>query len=244
MPWNFGNARWWESMFERNGAIWVHDKNVHRPYALLTHRNPTNNKRRLSNVYFDGSKIVEQPSLLYRAARDLLNQLPKDALEKVDIVCGSPFGSIALACLVGLALSDHTVRSRAHPECLAWFTEPTPDSSAGQEKELSLNRFGPAKAGSQALVVDDALTSGRTSEKTARALEGAGAQVLPYYLYLVNRTGVQNVGDKRILSLYTFPEGLVKSWDEGQNPFTPGGEELVEPVSPKQQWDALTHAYP
>lgn len=237
MPWNYGRERWWREMLTRIGAVWVHDGNPERPYALLTNKNETTGKRRLSNVYFDGARLSEHPQLLKNAAEDLIAQLTHDEREQVDIVCGSPYGSIMLAFVMALRLCDHQIRKRRDPACVAWFTEPV-DSQ--HPKELALKRFGPSK-GRAAIVVDDAFTTGGTSLRTTEALRQDGARVLPVLPYLVNRTGKKEVGGYRLISLIDDLPGT-RVWDEGENPYT-GGKELVEPVKPKLQWDDLTRAY-
>ena len=214
------------------GSVWVHDNNPARPYALLTNLNPETKKRRISNAYFDGAKLAEHPKLLHRAAVDLIDQLSQPEREQVDIACGSPFGSITLAYAIAYALSDPGKRMRRNYECLAWFTEP------GEGKELLLKRFGPS-GGRNALVVDDAFTTGGTSERSATALELDGAVVMPIFLYIINRPGVEVLNGRRIISLVgKMPEARV--WDEGENPFTADGAELVPPVRPKYSWAELT----
>lgn len=217
------------------GSVWVHDSSPLRPYALLTNVNPDSKKRRISNAYFDGAKLAEHPKLLHRAAVDLIDQLSRSEREQVDIACGSPFGSITLAYAVAYALSEPSKRMRHNPECLAWFTEP------GEGKELLLKRFGPPH-GRKALVVDDAFTTGGTSERSAAALERDGAVVMPIFLYIINRPGIEELNGRRIISLVgKMPEARV--WDEGENPFTSDGTELVPPVRPKYSWAELTAPY-
>lgn len=235
VPWNHGSEKWWRQMLARVGAIWVHDGNPRRPYALLTNPNPTTGKQRISNVYFDGAKLAEHPKLLQRAAEDLVAQLSTQEREQVDIVCGSPYGSITLAYAMALALSDHKVRSRRDVKCLAWFTEPS------DGKKLLLKRFGPSQ-GRSALVVDDAFTTGGTSERTAEVLHQDGAVVMPVLPYLVNRPGVAELNGRRVVSIIgKIPEAQV--WDEGSNPFTHDGTEPVPPVKPKFAWGELTKQY-
>ena len=235
MPWNYGRQEWWKKMLVSVGSVWVHDGSPARPYALLTNLNPETKKRRISNAYFDGAKLAEHPKLLHLAAVDLVDQLSQTEREQVDIACGSPFGSITLAYAIAYALSDPGKRMRRNHECLAWFTEP------GEGKELLLKRFGPSN-GRNALVVDDAFTTGGTSERSATALERDGAVVMPIFLYIINRPGVEVLNGRRIISLVgKMPEARV--WDEGENPFTAGGAELVPPVRPKYSWSELTSPY-
>lgn len=238
MVWTPSTAKWWQHMVKHIGAMWLHDGHPERPYARLTNPNPQTGKPRNSNAYFDGTKLAERPALLLQAAKDLVSQLTPEERSHISVACGSPFGAITLAAMVALALRE--APGRQGKECLAWYTEHGKKLGPNGKPELVLERFGPAE-GHKVLVVDDAFTSGGTSDRTAAILESKGAIVLPVYLYIINRNQKAVHNGKRIVSLIDGIDGL-REWDEGDNPFT-GGPERVTPLEPKHHWHELTRPY-
>ena len=93
------------------------------------------------------------------------------------------------------------------------------------------------------LLVEDTITTGGTLHKLRDALKTVCASDPVYVsviLALCNRSGMTHLDGVPIFSLVT-PN--FKTWEEGNNPFTTDGKELVPPVHPKLNWHELTRDY-
>jgi len=214
----------WQKRFEALGAVWEHDGNPERPYALLTYG-------MISNFFFNGSKIIEQPRELGSAAAELVRLAQKMEPDLApDFVIGPATGAIAMAYEIASQL----------PPARAFYTEP---EGEGKNKTMQLKRFMPLGESPIGLRVEDVITTGGSIQATTAAAKAANPNVefLPYVLCLVNRSGHDTLADgSNIISLVNISP---KTWERGFNPFIPGGAELVEPVRPKTHWHHLTREY-
>ncbi len=210
--------REWEEMFAEVGAFWRHDGNPARPYARLT-------SGRISNGFFNGTKVAEDGHLfgltcaaLWRIADSML------VSGKELRVVGAAVGGIALATRIAEA-----------GKCKSAFAEKVDDRLEFRRFDLSSDhRF---------LMVEDTITTGGTLQKLSSAVALACPNEYPYMnliLAICNRSGKSEMGGARILSLIS-PSFEV--WEEGENPFTPDGQELVPPVRPKENWTELVQNY-
>jgi orotate phosphoribosyltransferase len=213
----------WNHRFEEIGAFWLHDGNQKRPYALLT-------SGKISNFFFNSSKVLERPNLLESVADALAGLARKELPEEEvpDVVVGPSLGALTLAYEVACAL----------PPARAWFTEEDKDT-----KHQTLKRFAPEEGMERILVVEDVITTGRSTQETIDAvtIEAPSLAVYPFVLCVINRSGKATLPDgKRIIPLLEIP---TQSWVRGKNPFTQNGQEIVEPVRPKTNWNILTQPY-
>ncbi|HVV39305.1 MAG TPA: hypothetical protein VHD31_03185 [Candidatus Paceibacterota bacterium] len=211
--------------FKELGAIWQHDRHPDRPYALLT-------SGKISDFFFNASKVIEQPRVLGAVSDELVRLAKQEDPElSPDFVVGPAQGAISLAHEVAGSL----------PPARSWFTELPKNPEDGTDQELL--RFEP---GSEALLgvrVEDVVTTGGSAMKTKDAVlrRNSAVKFAPFLLCIVNRSGSPTLSDgTKIISLISVTP---KTWDRGSNPFVPGRGELVEPVRPKVNWDALTRAY-
>lgn len=206
----------WIERFEKAGALWVHNGNPKRPHALLTSGNH-------SNGFFNGSRIIEDPALLRSATTDLVRtwQMGWGSGPRIERVVGSAFGAITLAYELGKQLRAKT-----------GFTEPVEGCG---EKLMSLHRFT-MKPGETTLVVEDVITTGRTTQKTIAELEARGAIVTSAICALVNRSGKKVLDGRRIIALVDYPMPV---WTPSECPLCKEGSETVRP---KEHWDLLTAA--
>lgn len=213
----------WMQKFEEIGALWHHDKNPARPYALLT-------SGKISNLFFNGSKVIERPELLEAVADELVAQAKKEIGNlRPSAVVGPAHGAITLAYAVAKRL----------PPARAWFTE----TETNKEAPPSLKRFDGADNAEDFLAVEDVITTGGSALLTIEACKRKcpKLQAYPFVMCIVNRSGSKQLrGARDILALLNIP---AKTWDRGRNPFTPDGQERVEPVRPKSNWHTLTRPY-
>lgn len=216
----------WSDMFKKTGALWIHDGHSERPYALLT-------SGKISDVFFNCSKLIEQPNVLEQVADELISATRRAMLPDrfyPDAVVGPATGAITLAYTIARKIID----SRA------WYTEP---EGEGKTKTMVLKRFEPYKQGMTVFAVEDVITTGASTDTSASAaLEvDPTIDVFDYVACIVNRSGFETTPmGRKIISLLSIKAQV---WERGKNPFTPDGAEFVEPVRPKANWHALTRAY-
>ena len=208
----------WLTIFGQIGAGWRHDGNPKRPYARIT-------SGKITDAYCDCSKLIERPKLLQLAIEDLIKRCRPHHPPRmdIDVVCGSAFGSIPIATEYARQL-----------DCRAWFT------IKGQSGSRELDRFHP-DGDERVLLVDDVLTSGGTLERTMSALFEKRVKLAPYIPVIMNRSGLRQLCGMDIVALMEVNDGC--EWQEGENPYTPDGRELVEPVHPRRDWRILNAHY-
>jgi orotate phosphoribosyltransferase len=201
----------WKKTFQEQGAIWIHDGKPARPHAVLT-----------SGLHSDGfvncTFITQQPALLQNILADKEGLAPKLPTEKVDWVIGSAMGAVTIAYAVGLQLNAR-----------AGFTEK--DGEA-----MKLSRFE-ISAGQKVLVVEDTISTGGSTLKTIEGLHKAGvseAQILPFVLCLVNRSGSNKLGGRELRALITTD---IHTWPPDACPLCKSGSQAVRP---KSHWHELT----
>ena len=213
------NEQEWGNGFTRTGAYWKHDRNPLRPYALLS-------SGLISDGFFNGGRVIEEdPELFGLACRELWNRAT---------LRGYTFG---VTRVLGAALGGISLSSRIAEvgRIKSGFAEKKGD-------DFSLNRPLIIK-GERFLLVEDTVTTGGTLEKlhaeTCKQVERA--EFASAILALCNRSGKVSIAGMPIISLIS---PSMRSWERGENPCTPDGNELVEPVHPKTHWDELTREYP
>lgn len=201
----------WQTEFKQVGAIWIHDGSPERPHALLT-------SGLHSNGFVNCTFVTQSPALLHRivtAEDGLKPQLPT---EHVDWVIGSAYGAITLAHAVAQSL-----------DARAGFTQ---KSDAGME----LARFK-VKPGERVLVVEDVISTGGSTLKTIKGIEAATdgkAEILPYIVCLVNRSGNDELGERQIKCLL---RPSIKNWQPEECPLCKEGSKALRP---KDHWNELT----
>ncbi len=214
----------WEQRFTDIGAIYKHDGNPLRPYALTS-------SGLISEGYFRGRTIQESPQLLSRAASALHElvrahpHVPKDSMGTplIDRVIGASTSGIALASHMASSIGIKTA-----------YADRTSSGLVFSGFDMRQNE--------QLLVVDDTVTTGSTTHALVRAAYAAqpSIHIPPVVAVLCNRSCSDKLGSYDILSLLQWP---VRRWEVGCNPFTHDGSELVPPVSPKTQWNEFTRPY-
>jgi len=214
-------TRDWRQEFAKVGALFIHDGNPERPHALLTQGGH-------SDGFFNATMVIRDPRLLesagnvlYEATVSELNT-ERDVADTPHWVIGSAMGAVTLA-----------YQMAASQGCFAGFTEPAEDERG---KQMILKRFN-VKPGSRVLVVEDVITTGGTTLKTIEALEEAGAEVMPAVAVLCNRSGMKELGGRKIITLINR---AMPTWEPENCPLCRLGSEAIRP---KGNWDRLTKQY-
>jgi orotate phosphoribosyltransferase len=196
---------YWIERFKEIGAFWFHDGNMDRPHALLT-------SGKHSSGFFNCSKIIEDPRIVYQVCFDLLSLTNPE----VDYVCGPAVGGIPFAYELAKILKIKSI-----------FTEKDGD-------DLRLKRFSIPNP-SRVLMIEDVITTSGSIKKTIEDLMGNGAQIYDELLCVLNRSeDIKEVNGFKVVSLISCPMPMWKPID------CPLCMEGSEALRPKFNWDKLT----
>ena len=215
----------WKAQFEKMGALWMHDGNPQRPHALLT-------SGEHSGGFFNGEQVMEDPFVLDEAAMDLMLSLVGAGLltEGVDRVVGPAMGAITLAH----DLCRHICYSSGR-RCLRAYAEKIGE---GKDKEMRFNRTA-IRTDETVLLAEDVLTTGGSVELVAEAAAAKGGVVLPFVAVLVNRSGLQEVGGRKIVSLINRH---MPNWLPADCPLCKQGSPAIKPKA-ADNWARLNARY-
>ncbi len=218
--------RWIEIYRDRN-ALWIHDGNPKRPHALLT-------SGKHSDGFFNSGLVTEDPFLLHAACQDLRVLLQDQFNTRmIKRVVGPAMGAITMAHCIAYSINQSFGASDDHHNCLSAFTEKESDSAS---KRMILKRFA-LRPGELVLPVEDVLTTGGSVELTATAVAEAGGALVPFVCVLVNRSGLAEVGGKKIVALIDRPMPM---WTLEECPLCKQGSVAIRP---KDNWAALNADY-
>ncbi len=210
----------WLKEFKLHGAIWLHCGDPRAPHALLT-----------SGLHSDGfvntTAVTCRPELIEGILKspDGLGPHLEEA-RGADWVIGSAMGAITLA---------HSAASVLR--CRSGFTEKDGD-------RMTLARFH-TLPGEKVLLVEDVITTGGSTLKTFDAVAGTGAEILPFLLALVNRSGRERLHAGKperdrdggisieIRALITLD---IKTWRPDECPLCKNGSASLRP---KACWEEL-----
>jgi len=216
----------WKHIYRKRGALWIHDGNPKRPHALLS-------SGKHSGGFFNSEDVMDDPKLLDEAAVDLI-QLLEDAeldLNMVDLVAGPAMGAITLAHDLARNIWDY--RSSDAP-CRRAYAEKVP----GDTKAFAFNR---TRIGTErVLVCEDVTTTAGSVELVIQAVEKCGAVTLPYVAVLVNRSGLKDIGGRKIVALI---DEHLPSWTPEECPLCRKGSEAIPAKKPVENWELLNAKY-
>ena len=194
------------------GALWQHDGNPKRPYALLTTGN-------ISDSYVNSGRLVTYPSLVAAAAKELAGKIRLEVETTENLVMvGQMKGSVTLASRIAEEL-----------DCAFIWTNKSadqPDKEMEIDTRFNLSRF----ENHHFVVIEDVLTTGDTSLRTIKSLGKLGISLLPIIPCLVSWNPEKEINGYKILPCLSLTMNV---WGEGKNPYTENGQELVDPVRPK-----------
>jgi len=121
-------------------------------------------------VYVNPHQLFRQPSTIWRFAQDLLDLLPDELIQKIEVVAGPATGGALLAHTIAGLLDSR--RSLTHPPC---SFAPFQQTGSG----LSLRDFYKRELqGKRVLLADDVRNTGETFARCAALVKEAGGMVM------------------------------------------------------------------
>ena len=221
----------WEQSFADIGAFWYHDGNPRRPYVELT--NLKDGHRQIINGYFNGAIVQKHAWLFGRACVELSGMLssihePDSDGSQAIYVIAVEKGGTALSQRLGEALM-----------CGSGFAEKI------DEHTVRFERFT-FEEDAVFIPGEDTVTSGGTVGRLLIAARRAAPRCRfhPFILAFCNRSGKSEIWfDGSPYQVLALVDRAMQTWNLGENPFTPDGRELVEPVKAKTHWAELTRSY-
>lgn len=150
--------------------------------------------------YLNPHQLLRQPSTIWRVAQDLLDLVPNELLQQVEVVAGPPTGGAVLAHTIAGLLDSR--RSLSHAPCL--FAPFHPDATG----DLSLRDFYRRELkGKRVLLTDDVRNTGATMARCAALVRDAGGTLVASVeiydrMEALNRLDVPNIA----LAEYTGSE--------------------------------------
>jgi len=122
-------------------------------------------------IYLNAHQLFRHPSTVWRFSQDLLDMLPPDVIEQVEVVAGPVTGGALLAHTIAGLLDSR--RSLAHPPTI--FAPFNYDPTRG----FTLRNFYRSEIkGKRVLLADDVRNTGETFAKCAALVMAAGATVV------------------------------------------------------------------
>lgn len=221
----YRNADGWIDQYKAKDALWFHDGNVKRPHALFT-------SGMHSNSFFNSRLVIADDALLREAASDLLELFVKKGgeLSEVQGVVGPQTGATRLAELI----RDEVVE-RVGSRC--FWASPAKHEFEGKKSMVFSDEDLGAFPRRLVLPCEDVLTTGGSVNLATTAVVAAGGRVLPYILVLVNRSGLAEVGGKKIIALI---DREMPMWTPDECPMCKAGSEALRP---KDNWARLNAEY-
>ena len=122
-------------------------------------------------VYLNPHQLFRHPSTIWRFAQDLIDVMPSELLQRVEVVAGPVTGGALLAHTIAGLLDSR--RSLTHPPCS--FAPFNYDGSGGFALRTFYKR---ALKGQRVLLADDVRNTGETFARCASLVQDAGGSVV------------------------------------------------------------------
>lgn len=162
-----------------------------------------------SDGYVQCAKLLMYPEIAEKALKPVVEKV-RDL--DIDVVIGPALG--------GVVVSYEIARQLGKP---SMFTE-------RQDGVMTLRRGFTLEKGAKVLVVEDVVTTGKSTLECIDALKDFDVEIVAI-ASLVNRSGSDEVHGKKLYSSVTLD---IKTYEPGACPLCDRGEEIVKPGSRKQ----------
>ncbi len=148
-----------------------------------------------SNKYIQCAKLIENPVYCEEVANIIGEKLKEKGIE-VDLCVGPAMGGVIISYELARALGVNAI-----------FTE----RESGQ---MTLRRGFEIKEGMKVIIVEDVITTGKSSFETVDVIKSCGAEVLAL-TSIVNRSNKDEINGLPIISATKID---VDTWDEDEIP--------------------------
>lgn len=166
-----------------------------------------------SDRYIQCAKLIENPEYCEQVAKIIAQKL-KEADLGVDLCVGPAMGGVIISYELARALGTHAI-----------FTERV-------DNEMTLRRGFDIKEGSKVIIVEDVITTGKSSFETVDVIKSYGAEVVAL-TSIVNRSGKDEINGIPLISATKID---VNTWDPDEIPdhlkdipaIKPGSRKITE----------------
>ena len=163
-----------------------------------------------SDKYVQCAKLIQNPRYCEEVAKIIAQKLKENNIE-VDLCVGPAMGGIIIAYEVARALGVDAI-----------FTE-------RENNEMTLRRGFETKEGQKVIIVEDVITTGKSSFETVDVIREHGGDVVAL-TSIVNRSGLDEING---LPLVSAAKIEVNAWDADKIPDRLKDIEAVKPGSRK-----------
>lgn len=163
-----------------------------------------------SDKYVQCAKLIQNPRYCEEVAKIIAQNLKENNIE-VDLCVGPAMGGIIIAYEVARALGVDAI-----------FTE-------RENNEMTLRRGFEIKEGQKVIIVEDVITTGKSSFETVDVIREHGGDVVAL-TSIVNRSGLDEING---LPLVSAAKIEVNAWDPDEIPDRLKEIEAVKPGSRK-----------
>ncbi|MDU2353344.1 MAG: orotate phosphoribosyltransferase [Anaerococcus sp.] len=166
-----------------------------------------------SDRYIQCAKLIENPAYCEEVAEIIAENLKEAGIE-VDLCVGPAMGGVIISYEVARVLGVHAI-----------FTERV-------DNEMTLRRGFQIKEGTKVIIVEDVITTGKSSFETVDVIRGYGAEVVAL-TSIVNRSGKDEINGVPVISATKIN---VSTWDPDDLPdnlkdipaIKPGSRKITE----------------
>lgn len=148
-----------------------------------------------SNRYIQCAKLIENPVYCEEVSKIIADKLKEEGIE-VDLCVGPAMGGVIISYELARALGVKAI-----------FTE-------RENGQMTLRRGFHIEKGMKVIIVEDVITTGKSSFETVDVIKGCGAEVLAL-TSIVNRSNKDEINNLPIISATKID---VETWDEDQLP--------------------------
>jgi orotate phosphoribosyltransferase len=167
-------------------------------------------------AYLNPHQLFRQPSTIWRFAQDLLDLLPGELIQSIEVVAGPATGGALLAHTIAGLLDSR--RSLTHPPCS--FAPFNVDAAGPSLREFYRREL----RGKRVLLADDVRNTGETFAKCASLVKEAGGTVVATVEIYDRMEAITDLGVPNIaLAEFKAPENYKAS----ECPFCKAGQPIT-----------------